>query len=134
MKLEVQENSRNYTCSVVEIKETFSIENAVNGNNVVVPKSITTGQKMLYFCSERDEVCRKETEKWLKFNLSKFNDYTILMRKQNDQRPDWIIKEELWRDIVKKYYIEAIIDDRNQVVRRARSLGLKVFQVEYGNF
>lgn len=58
MKLTIKENSKNYACSVVEIKELFSIEGAdaivrtvVNGNNVVVPKSTEVGSKMLYFVS-----------------------------------------------------------------------------------
>lgn len=58
MKLEVQENSRNYACSVVEIKDLFPIENSdnllrtvVNGNNVVVPNTTVKGDVMLYFCS-----------------------------------------------------------------------------------
>lgn len=58
MKLTVSENSKNYACSVVEIKETFSIEGAdnivrvvVNGNNVVVSKTTEVGSKMLYFVS-----------------------------------------------------------------------------------
>jgi tRNA-binding EMAP/Myf-like protein len=58
MKLSVTEDSKNYACSVVEIKELFQIEGAdninrvvVNGNNVVVPKSIEVGSKMLYFVS-----------------------------------------------------------------------------------
>lgn len=58
MKLEVKENSKNYACSVVEIKELFPIEGAdnivrvvVNGNNVVVPKTTEVGAKMLYFVS-----------------------------------------------------------------------------------
>lgn len=58
MKLTVNENSKNYACSVVEIKEKFDIENAdnicrvvVNGNNVVVPKTTEVGSKMLYFVS-----------------------------------------------------------------------------------
>lgn len=58
MKLSIQENSKNYACSVVEIKELFPIEGAdaivrtvVNGNNVVVPKSTEVGSKMLYFVS-----------------------------------------------------------------------------------
>lgn len=58
MKLEVTENSKNYACSVVEIKDLFPIEGAdaivrtvVNGNNVVVPKSTEVGSKMLYFVS-----------------------------------------------------------------------------------
>ena len=58
MKLEIKENSKNYACSVVEIKDLFPIEGAdavvrtvVNGNNVVVPKSTEIGSKMLYFVS-----------------------------------------------------------------------------------
>lgn len=88
----------------------------------------------IIFCSGRDEVCREETLDWLKRNLGRNNDYDLRMRPQGDNRPDWVVKEELWREIAKDYYIQALIDDRNQVVRRARSLGLKVFQVEYGNF
>jgi RNA ligase (TIGR02306 family) len=58
MKLTVKESSKNYACSVVEIKELFPIEGAdaicravINGNNVVVPKTTEVGSKMLYFCS-----------------------------------------------------------------------------------
>lgn len=88
----------------------------------------------IIFCSGRDEICREETLDWLKRNLGSNNDYILKMRPQGDNRPDWIVKEELWREIAENYYIEGLIDDRNQVVRRARSLGLKVFQCEYGNF
>lgn len=56
--LSIKENSKNYVCSVVEIKELFTIEGAdaivrvvINGNNVVVPKTTEVGSKMLYFCS-----------------------------------------------------------------------------------
>ena len=41
---------------------------------------------------------------------------------------------EVWEDIATRYNIVFIVDDRCQVVDYARSLGLKVFQVEYGNF
>lgn len=68
MKLSIKEGSSNYACSVVEIKELFSIEGAdaivrtvVNGNNVVVPKSTEVGSKMLYFVSGTklsEEYCR----------------------------------------------------------------------------
>lgn len=88
----------------------------------------------IIFCSGRDEVCRNDTLEWLRYHLGKFNNYDLRMRSKGDQRPDWIVKEEIWRDIAKTRYIEALIDDRNQVVRRARALGIKVFQVEYGNF
>lgn len=58
MKLTVEQNSKNYACSVVVIGEVFDIEGAdnikrvvVNGNNVVVQKSVKTGDVMLYFVS-----------------------------------------------------------------------------------
>lgn len=88
----------------------------------------------IIFCSGRDEVCRKETEEWLKYHFPLVN-FKLLMRTEGDNRPDWIIKEELWNSLVSEgYYIKALVDDRNQVVRRARSLGLDVLQVQYGNF
>lgn len=58
MKLTINENSKNYACSVVEIKALFPIDGAdklvrtvVNGNNVVVPNTTNIGDKMLYFVS-----------------------------------------------------------------------------------
>jgi len=35
---------------------------------------------------------------------------------------------------IASYYIEAMFDDRNQVVDHARKLGFNVFQVNYGDF
>lgn len=58
MKLEIKENSKNYVCSVVEIKELYDIENAerikrtvIFGNNVIVGLDVKVGDKMLYFVS-----------------------------------------------------------------------------------
>lgn len=86
----------------------------------------------LYICTGRDGSCLDETIQWLDEKGIHYE--KIFIRKEGDQRPDWVIKEELWRQIAKDNYIAGLIDDRNQVVRRARALGLKVFQVEYGNF
>jgi predicted kinase len=90
-----------------------------------------SGSKVI-ICTGRDGIARYETEKWLKLN--KLNYDALLIRAQGDSRPDWIVKEEMWRDIAKDYHIVGMFDDRLQVTRRARSLGLKVFNVEYGNF
>ena len=58
MKLSINDNSKNYACSVVEIKNIFPIEGAdnivrtnVNGNDVVVSKDTKIGDIMLYFVS-----------------------------------------------------------------------------------
>jgi predicted kinase len=82
--------------------------------------------------SGRDGICEPETLKWLSDNGIEHDEF--YMRAQGDQRPDWQIKEEIWREIAKKYNILGLFDDRLQVVRRARALGLKVFNVEYNNF
>ena len=56
--ISIKENSKNYTCTVIEIKNTFPIEGAdkivrtnINGNNVVISKDVKIGDIMLYFCS-----------------------------------------------------------------------------------
>lgn len=84
-------------------------------------------------CTGRDGSCEALSKEWLYENkLPHPSEFHI--RKQGDMRPDWIIKEEMWRDISTRYNILFIVDDRQQVVDRARSLGIKVFQVEYHNF
>jgi hypothetical protein len=58
------------------------------------------------------------------------------MRKNNDQRKDSIIKFELFENHIKdKYYVELVVDDRQQVVDMwRRKLGLTCLQVDYGDF
>ena len=85
----------------------------------------------IIFVSGRDGVCQPETKEWLDTNNFKGN---LLMRVEKDSRPDWKIKEEIWKELAKQYNILGLFDDRLQVVRRARALGLKVFNVEYNNF
>lgn len=75
--------------------------------------------------SGRDGICQPETLKWLNENFIEHEE--LHMRIPNDNRPDWQIKEEIWRELSKKYNILGLFDDRMQVVRRARALGLKVF-------
>lgn len=83
-------------------------------------------------CTGRDAGCKHETLEWLKHYKLEYN--KIYFRPEGDQRPDWVVKEEMWRDITTTNYIVGMYDDRLQVVRRARALGLKVFNVEYNNF
>lgn len=83
-------------------------------------------------CTGRDGICLRHTENWLRFNNIPYDG--IFIRAHKDQRPDWVVKEEMWRKIAKMFHIEYMVDDRQQVVRRARALGLKVMNVEYHNF
>ena len=86
----------------------------------------------LIICTGRDGVCLEECKSWLyKHNI---NYHGIYIRRENDMRPDWVVKEEFWREIAKNRYIVGLIDDRLQVVRRARALGLTVLHVAHNNF
>ena len=83
--------------------------------------------------SGRTDKCRKETEAWLDGNGFPFDH--LFMRKSGDQRPDWIVKNEIYDASIIPYNdIIAVFDDRDQVVRHLRKRGIKVFQVAAGRF
>lgn len=86
----------------------------------------------IIICTGRDGSALFETKRWLADYKIPYDE--IYIRPEGDMRPDWIVKEEMWREITEKNYIAGMFDDRLQVVRRARSLGFKVFNVEYHNF
>lgn len=72
------------------------------------------------------------SKRWLKkYNV---NYHEIHCRRKGDFRKDFVIKEEIWIKLIKKYYIEFMLDDRQQVVDHARNKGFKVFQVEPNTF
>ena len=62
--------------------------------------------------------------------------HQLWMRKANDFRKDSIIKREIFDTEIKgNYFIEFVLDDRNQVVDMWRKeLHLPCFQVNYGDF
>ena len=83
--------------------------------------------------SGRDGICRDKTIKWLEDNNIIYD--MLFMRAEGDFRKDSIVKRELFdKNIKDKYYIEYVMDDRNQVVAEWRNMGLKCLQVQEGNF
>ena len=83
--------------------------------------------------SGRDECCISETKQWLKDNNIQYDH--LLMRRNGDSIPDAIIKMALFESYIRsKYDVEFVLDDRNQVVKMWRSLGLKCLQVQEGDF
>lgn len=93
--------------------------------------AIERGHKII-ICTGRDGAALEETNKWLHEHGIPY--HKMYIRDKGDMRADWIVKEEMWREIAEDNYIVGMFDDRLQVVRRARALGLKVFNVEYHNF
>ncbi|HEY6115934.1 MAG TPA: polynucleotide kinase [Candidatus Dormibacteraeota bacterium] len=93
----------------------------------------TAGKHHIILMSGRDEVCRRQTEMWLDAQGVSYNE--LHMRAHKDNRKDSLIKEELYRKHVEpRYEVAFVLDDRQQVVKMWRSLGLPVFQVAEGDF
>lgn len=95
--------------------------------------SITQHYAHVIIMSGRDEVCRPETELWLKKHNINYD--KLVMRVADDNRKDSVIKWELYQKHVEPFYdIEFVLDDRNQVVKMWREQGLKCLQVAEGDF
>ena len=93
---------------------------------------------VIIFLSGRGDESIVQTEMWLnaQFDWKRDIDYELYMRKKHDNRKDSIVKRELWEENVKeKYYVQFVLDDRDQVVDLWRKdLGFTCLQVDYGNF
>lgn len=77
--------------------------------------------------------CRTLTEQWMEKHEMPFD--TFLMRPANDYRRDSIIKTEIYEKYIKgKFDVEIVFDDRSEVTKTWRSLGLRCAQVAEGDF
>ena len=106
------------------------------------------GYKII-FCSGREDKFKEPTEKFIKQYFTKeeshqpFSDFTydsprsyhLFMRKTGDQRKDAVIKNEIFMEnIYNKFNVLFVLDDRDQVVKGWRDIGLTCFQVAEGDF
>lgn len=83
--------------------------------------------------SGRDSVCRQDTIEWLESNGIKYSQ--LFMREEGNFEKDAIIKRRLFEENIRgKFFIEYVLDDRNQVVRMWRDMGLTCLQVADGDF
>jgi predicted kinase len=84
--------------------------------------------------SGREDNSRSQTMNWLFYNKIPYN--ALYMRATGDMRKDAVVKKELFEAYVKnQFYIQFVLDDRNQVVDLWRlELGLPCLQVNYGDF
>jgi predicted kinase len=104
----------------------------------VVKALIESGLTPIYL-SGRTAGCREATEKWLVEHLGLWHTRTggvrLFMRKVGDQRPDWQVKLDLFNAHVRdNCAVLLAIDDRNQVVKLWRQMGLTCLQVADGEF
>ena len=91
------------------------------------------GYKII-LASGREDTFKPQTVTWLeRYDITYEK---LIMRKAGDFRKDAIIKKEIFQNHIEgKYFVELVLDDRNQVVDLWRNeLQLPCFQVFYGDF
>ena len=87
----------------------------------------------ILFVSGREDKYKPQTLAWLEKHGISFEG--LHMRKSGDMRKDSIVKQEIYHEsILDKYNVAFVLDDRDQVVRVWRDLGLTCLQVDYGDF
>jgi len=83
----------------------------------------------IIFMSGRDSMCRQDTLNWIR-KYTNVTDFKLYMRAEGDERMDAIVKLELFnKNIRANYDIRYCVDDRAQVIRMYRSIGLNVLDV-----
>ena len=95
-------------------------------------ESYPQNEYMKILVSGRSGKYREETERWLVKHWIGY--HALYMRAEGDQRPDEIVKREIYDTHVRgMYHVEAVIDDRPKVIRMWRyELGLPVVDVGNG--
>lgn len=82
----------------------------------------------------RDGSCYDATKEWLFYNGIPWDE--LHSRGEGDNRKDSIVKREMFEKYIRgRYYVDFVLDDRDQVVDMWRKeLGLTCLQVDYGDF
>jgi predicted kinase len=87
----------------------------------------------IVYVTGRPDTCREDTKLWISRHVCVPG--PLFMRAEGDKRKDAVIKRELFDELIRdQYNVRWVVDDRNQVVRMWRELGLTVLQVAEGAF
>ena len=96
-------------------------------------RAVRTDGIAVVVMSGRSEDHREVTEKWLAKHGIEYAG--LFMRPSKDTRPDFVVKGELFdKHLRGKYNVQMFIDDRTQIVRLWRDMGIVCWQVADGNF
>lgn len=141
----LEQNKKLPKCIIVDIDGTLALINGRNPYDDTLVHTDKVNERVadivnnyrpdytVFIVSGRQDSCKEVTEKWLRDNHIIYN--SLLMRKTGDTRKDSIIKQEIYEEHIKdKYFVEFVLDDRDQTVQMWREQGLLCLQVYYGNF
>ena len=93
-------------------------------------------EKPVLFVTGRPELTRDDTERWFKKNglNTDFKNH-LFMRKNDDRRPDHVVKRDLLNEMRNAGFEPTLIfDDRQSVVDMWREEGILVAQIAPNNF
>lgn len=99
------------------------------GIDTIAPIStfIFTGRKNLQ-SSETGDSVKAITQSWLSHHNINFDD--LYIRDADDDRPDYVVKEEIYeKNLRGKYNVLFWIDDRKQVIDKIREIGITVLDI-----
>lgn len=83
--------------------------------------------------SRRDGLARRATQAWLARHEIPHD--ALFLRTARDNRRDSIVKRDIFDRLVRRtWQVRGVLDDRDQVVRMWRGLGLTCAQVGPGDF
>lgn len=101
--------------------------------NKIIKKIVNSYTGSVIIFSGRDGICKQDTIDWLHDNEIKYN--YLFMRDIGNNEKDSIIKRRMFEQNIRgKYFVEYVLDDRNQVVEMWRNMGLVCLQVADGDF
>ncbi|WP_243706373.1 AAA family ATPase [Micromonospora sp. KC721] len=109
-------------------------EDAPNEAVIAAVRAMHAAGYGVVFCSGRDATARDATVAWLARHV-RVPYLGLHLRAAGDHRKDTVVKQEIYeREVRHRYRVVGVFDDRQQVVRMWRALGLTVFQVAEGDF
>lgn len=90
----------------------------------------------IIFLTGRSEQYRKITEYWIEVRHLPFIYENLFMRADDDYRPDFEVKKEIYETkILPKFgKVDLVLEDRDQVVKMWRELGITCWQVQEGSY
>jgi predicted kinase len=108
-------------------------EDAPNPPVVELVRALRGAGNAIVVVSGRDGVARGATLAWL--DRHEIPHDALLMRSRGDARRDSVVKREIFESLIRwTWQIRGVLDDRDQVVRMWRDLGLTCAQVAPGDF
>lgn len=133
-------NINHRLCFVKEKKKDWKsfFDNLIHDKVNIWCKAILNGLNESYliiYATGRPEECLNDTKKWLESNCLSYPGYKLFSRLSKDYRRDDIVKEIILEfEILTRYNILFVIDDRPSVCRMWRKHGVVVLQCQDKEF